>query len=170
LRLNLNVVRQFLLNLGQPRFYSLGHLTAVFASQHHGRADDGFLSVDSRRAGSESRSVGHVSKIFDQQWLHAGREFYRQIPDVLDRVRAGDGTNRELLPAAADYSASGVFHVRFNHVRQLAEGHSSSLQIFRPRLNDELPLVAATFVDIGDARNCAQQRLDCIFLNLVQLE
>ena len=38
------------------------------------------------------------------------------------------------------------------------------------RLNDELPFVSAALVDVGNARNGAQQRLDRVFLNFAQLE
>ena len=77
LYLNLHAVRQLGLNLGYTGFDPFGHLAAVLAGEHHGRANDRLVAVERGRAGAELGSGTYFGHIFDEERFDAGAEFER---------------------------------------------------------------------------------------------
>ena len=170
LDLDFHAVGQLGLNLGDARLHALGHFAAVLAGEHHRRADDRLVAVERGRAGAELRSGLHFGHVFDEQRLHAGAEFERQVGDVLGVVHAAHGADGELLsprlmmppPAFSTFCATrsaSSLNVMPTCVERIGLG-----------LDDELPLVAAALVDFRDARHGAEQRLDDVFLDFAQLD
>ena len=165
LNLDFHAFRQLGLDVGDPRLDALGHFAAVLSCQHHGRADDGFVTVQRRRARAKLCANIDNRHVFDQQRLHGRTKLQRQFFNFLRRRDATNGADRELLRAAIHNSATGVLYVLRNKVGQLTKGHVHPREPFRLRVNHELLFVAAAFIDLGNARHGSEQRFDRVFLD-----
>ena len=168
MNLDFHAVGELCLDFNDAFLDAPGHFPAVLTREHHRDADDGFLSVERGRAGAELGAKLHFRHVLDEQRLDAAGEFHRQVRNVLDRLDAADRADGELLAATVDDAASGVLDVLPDEVGQFAERKVHRHQRLGLGLDDELFLVAAGLVDLGDARHGAQERLDGVLLDFAQ--
>ena len=166
--LNFHAGRKFSLDFGEAGFDAKRDFAAVFAGEHHDGADDGFVAVERGGAGAEFGAELNLGHVLEENRLRARAEFHGKIRDVLDRLHATDGANRELLAAAVDDAAASVLDVLCDERREFAEGEVAFDERRRLRLDDVLPLVAAGAVDLSDAGDGAEKRLDDVFLEFAQ--
>ena len=166
--LNFYAGRKFGLDFGEAGLDAERDLAAVFAGEHHDGADDGFVAVERGGAGAEFSAELNLGHVLKENRLRARAEFHGKIRDVLDRLHATDGANRELLAAPVDDAAASVLDVLRDERREFAEGEVAFDERRGLRLDDVLLLVAAGAVDLSDAGDGAEERLDDVFLEFAQ--
>ena len=73
------------------------------------------------------------------------------------------------MATAADNSAARILNILRDQISQFAKRHVYARKLFGVGMNNKLPFITPAFVDLGDARHRAQQRLDRVFLEFAQL-
>ena len=141
---------------------------AVFADQHEHRAQHDLAPILGRSTGAQFRAQAYFGDVAHAD-RHTANVVQYRVADVVEGTHLAGGANQELLAAALDVTRADIAIVLLDGRDDVLERQAVGTQLRRIRRDVILLGEAADGVDLGDARDLAQLRLDDPVLDFAQV-